>query len=151
LTREDTDFLEKLFRSLENEMRAGFAAVDKRFEAVNERLDAQGARLDRVGGLVNGGSRAMARLAEWSEKTDAAPENLTRRVADIEQRLRNLEAGKCNLQAINPPDVSSDALAAGDVAHSYTVYKLVAVSTPNRISFSTSSRTTAYPKTTTRR
>ena len=40
-----------------NEMRADFGA---RFDGTDARLDQMAARLDRIGGLVNGGSRALA-------------------------------------------------------------------------------------------
>jgi septal ring factor EnvC (AmiA/AmiB activator) len=88
------DFISNLFRSLETEMRREFAEVHRQLAEVTTRLDVQATRLDRIGGLVNGGSRALTRLAEWSEKTDATTEALTKQVADIDQRLRKLEGGK---------------------------------------------------------
>jgi hypothetical protein len=87
MDRADMEFFENLFRSLEGEMRQGFAEV-------NTRLTQMSDRLDRVGGLVNGGARAIARLAEWSERTDITTADLLHRVADMDQRLRKLEGKK---------------------------------------------------------
>jgi len=95
------EFFENLFRSLEGEMRQGFAEVNqqfaevnRQFAAVNTRLTYMSDRLDRVGGLVNGGARAIARLAEWSERTDITTADLLHRVAEMDQRLRKLEGKK---------------------------------------------------------
>jgi hypothetical protein len=87
MDRADMEFFENLFRSLDGEMRQGFAEV-------NTRLTQMSDRLDRVGGLVNGGARAIARLAEWSERTDITTADLLHRVADMDQRLRKLEGKK---------------------------------------------------------
>jgi hypothetical protein len=94
MDRADMEFFENLFRSLEGEMRQGFAEVNRRFTEVNTRLTQMSDRLDRVGGLVNGGARAIARLAEWSERTDITTADLLHRVADMDQRLRKLEGKK---------------------------------------------------------
>jgi hypothetical protein len=94
MDRADMEFFENLFRSLEGEMRQGFAEVNRRFAEVNTRLTQMNDRLDRVGGLVNGGARAIARLAEWSERTDITTADLLHRVADMDQRLRKLEGKK---------------------------------------------------------
>jgi hypothetical protein len=92
------EFIEKLFRSLEGEMRQRFDDLEgemwKEFAAVNSRLTRMNDRMDRVGGLVNGGARAMAKLAEWSERTDVTTADLLHRVTDIDQRLRKLEGKK---------------------------------------------------------
>lgn len=94
MDRADMEFFENLFRSLEGEMRQGFAEVNRQFADVNSRLTQMSDRLDRVGGLVNGGARAIARLAEWSERTDITTADLLHRVADMDQRLRKLEGKK---------------------------------------------------------
>jgi chromosome segregation ATPase len=52
MTPEDTEFIEKLFRSLETEMIKRFDQVNARFEGVNARLDRANARLDRIGGAL---------------------------------------------------------------------------------------------------
>ena len=87
MTAEDMEFFERLFRSLETEMH-------KEFADVNARLTQMSNRMDRIGGLVNGGSRAIAKLAEWSERTDVTTADLLHRVAEIDQRLRRLEGKK---------------------------------------------------------
>jgi hypothetical protein len=84
MTQEDMTFFEKLFRSLESEMKNSF-------EAVNARLDQTNARLERIGGLVNGGSRAIARMIDWSEKTDVSLAEVLRRQQALEDRVRELE------------------------------------------------------------
>jgi hypothetical protein len=94
MDRADMEFFENLFRSLEGEMRLGFAEINRQFAKVNTRLTQMSDRLDRVGGLVNGGARAIARLAEWSERTDITTADLLHRVADMDQRLRKLEGKK---------------------------------------------------------
>jgi hypothetical protein len=94
MTREDMDFIERLFRSLETQMDRRFDQVDARFDAVNARLDHANSRLDRIGGLVNGGSRAIAKMIEWTEKTDVSLADLLRRQEMLEERVRKLEGAK---------------------------------------------------------
>jgi hypothetical protein len=91
VTKEDMEFFERLFRSLETEMRSGFETVNAKFDAVNARLDQTNARMERIGGLVNGGGRAIARMIDWSEKTDVSLADLLRRQQALEERLRKLE------------------------------------------------------------
>jgi hypothetical protein len=98
MDRADVEFIEKLSRSLESEMHQGFAVLEgemrKEFAAVNSRLTRMNDRMDRVGGLVNGGARAIAKLAEWSERTDITTADLLHRATDIDQRRRKLEQKK---------------------------------------------------------
>jgi hypothetical protein len=78
-----TDLLESLSREIagmHSEMRNGFQRIE--------------ARLARQGGIMQGGSRQVARLVTWSEEVDlmiaerdATIEDLTRRVAELEKRL----------------------------------------------------------------
>jgi hypothetical protein len=65
--------------------------VNAKFDAVNARLDQTNARMERIGGLVNGGGRAIARMIDWSEKTDVSLADLLRRQQALEERLRKLE------------------------------------------------------------
>jgi hypothetical protein len=83
MTKEDMNFFEGLFRSLESEMRASFDAQAARQDQTN-------ARLERIGGLVNGGGRAIARMIDWSEKTDVSLAELLRRQQALEDRVREL-------------------------------------------------------------
>jgi len=87
MTQEDMQFFESLFRSLETEMK-------HQFESVTARLDQMSARMDRIGGLVNGGGRAIAKMIEWTEKTDVSLADVLRRQAELEERVRKLEASK---------------------------------------------------------
>jgi chloramphenicol 3-O-phosphotransferase len=50
------------------------------------------ARLGRQGGIVNGGSRQVARPIEWSEKVDTIIAERDAAIADLRQRLEKLEA-----------------------------------------------------------
>jgi hypothetical protein len=79
--------LTDLKESLEREIRDGFAAI-------TTRLDNQGARLDRQGGLIQNGSRWTASMNEWSERIDAALETKDREIAELRQRLDDLERGR---------------------------------------------------------
>jgi len=94
MTQEDMQFFESLFRSLETEMKHQFEAVAHQFEGVTARLDHMSARMDRIGGLVNGGGRAIAKMIEWTEKTDVSLADVLRRQAELEERVRKLEASK---------------------------------------------------------
>lgn len=88
---DEMEFIERLFRSLETEMNKRFDHVDSRFDAIDARLDHANARLDRIGGLVNGGGKAMARMIDWSEKTDLSLADILRRQEALEERVRKLE------------------------------------------------------------
>ena len=87
MTREDMEFFERLFRSLEIEMREQYTAMAARQDQTN-------ARLERIGGLVNGGARAIAKLGDWSEKTDVSLADVLRRQQALEDRMRELERKK---------------------------------------------------------
>lgn len=66
--------------SLRSEMRAGF-----------QRLEA---RMDRIGGIVNGGARQVARLVEWSESVDVIIADRDRKIEELLSRVAKLEQGK---------------------------------------------------------
>jgi ElaB/YqjD/DUF883 family membrane-anchored ribosome-binding protein len=95
MTREDMDFIESLFRSLEKELKGNFSELKEEFHAVEgkitSRLDHANARLERIGGLVNGGSRAVAKMIEWSERTDVTLGDVLRRQTEFEHRLDEIE------------------------------------------------------------
>ena len=48
-------------------------------------------RLDLQGGLVQSGSRAMARFIEWTEKTDGELSRYEERITLLEKRVHNPE------------------------------------------------------------
>jgi ribosomal 50S subunit-associated protein YjgA (DUF615 family) len=86
MTQEEMQFIENLFRSLEREMDGRFDQMATRFDAVTARLDQMSARMDRIGGLVNGGGRAIAKMIEWTEKTDVSLADLLRRIQKLEDK-----------------------------------------------------------------
>ncbi len=63
--------------SLHTQMQQGF-----------ERLDA---RVGRHGGLIQGGSKAIARMIEWSERMDEIIRVRDRELADMGSRVQKLE------------------------------------------------------------
>ena len=94
MTPGDMQFIENLFRSLEAEMAKRFDTVNQRFDAMDARLDNANTRLERIGGLVNGGGRAIAKMIEWTEKTDVSLADVLRRQSALEERVRKLEGEK---------------------------------------------------------
>jgi hypothetical protein len=92
------DRLERLIAGMQNDMKSGFANIERlvvnikeslereihdvrtemntRFDQVVNRLDIQAARLDRQGALIQTGSRWTTRMNEWSEKVDQSLEKL---------------------------------------------------------------------------
>jgi hypothetical protein len=73
--------------SLHQEMHEGFTRL-------NERLDLMETRLDRHGALLQTGARWSARMTQWSEDVDRQQEQRSKKIADLEKRLRNLERKK---------------------------------------------------------
>jgi len=80
-----------------NEVKAGFEALAARLDKMEmhvlDRIDAMEKRVQRQGGLVQGGSRVVNRLAEWSEDTDTELLRHASRIADLEKRLDKLQGG----------------------------------------------------------
>ena len=66
--------------SLHTQMQQGFERVE--------------ARLGRHGGLIQGGSKALARLVAWSERIDEMIRVRDQEIADIRECLGRLENGK---------------------------------------------------------
>jgi len=64
--------------SLEREMTVRFDQIDARFEA-------QAARLERQAGLIQTGSRDIAKTHIWSDKMDSIIEGILRRLEKLEQ------------------------------------------------------------------
>jgi len=52
------------------------------------------ARLDRVGGIINGGTRQIARLISWSEEMDAMLSERDGRIEELTRRIEKLEGKK---------------------------------------------------------
>lgn len=88
------EFFQTLFDSLKREMHQEFDRVWQEFSDVKARLDRMEARQDRQGGLLQGGSRAMTRVIEWSERADGLSAERDRRLEALEDRVRKLENGR---------------------------------------------------------
>ncbi len=58
---------------------------------IQEVVDRMDARLDRHGGLLQGGSRAITRMIEWTESADTTFSRYDRRLAEFERRLDQIE------------------------------------------------------------
>jgi len=80
------EFFQTLFDSLKHEMH-------EEFTDVKARLDRMEARQDRQGGLLQGGSRAMTRVIERTERVDGLWAERDRRLDAPEDRVRKLEDG----------------------------------------------------------
>ena len=52
------------------------------------------ARLDRVGGIINGGTRQVARLITWSEEMDAMLSERDGRIEELTRRIEKPEANR---------------------------------------------------------
>jgi hypothetical protein len=72
--------IENVSESLQTEMRV-----------MKDSLHRIETRMDRIGGLVNGGSRALTRLAVWSESVDQMLADRDRRIDDLTRRVERLE------------------------------------------------------------
>ena len=68
--------------SLEREMTV-------RFDQIDARLDAQAARLERQAGLIQTGSRDIAKTHIWSDKMDSIIEGILRRLEALERAQPN--------------------------------------------------------------
>jgi hypothetical protein len=62
--------------------------VDGRLAEWFDRIEA---RMDRQGGLIQGGSRTITRMIEWTEGADTTFSRYDRRLADFERRLDQIE------------------------------------------------------------
>jgi DNA repair ATPase RecN len=79
---------DELFRSLETEMRQGFAQVSERLDRTDARLDRMETRLN----LIAAGSKYVVRLAEWADKQDLFQAEAMRRLNELADRISKLEA-----------------------------------------------------------
>jgi hypothetical protein len=70
--------------SLHREMHDGFRQVTERFDLMETRLN-------RHGALLQTGARWTARMSVWSDQIDRFLSERDKAIADLEQRIRNLE------------------------------------------------------------
>ena len=80
-----------LFDSLKREIKQETQEIKQEMRNGFERVDA---RLARQGGIIQGGTRQVARLITWSEEMDEMMAERDGRIADLERRLSKLENGK---------------------------------------------------------
>ena len=82
-----TDLLDQI-HGVGAQLHAQIEDLEKRIEG---RLVAMEGRLKLQGGLVQAGSRAIARIIEWTETTDTNLVEHVRRLSEAEKRLADLE------------------------------------------------------------
>ena len=80
-----------LKESLEREIQSVDRKIDEFRDEMRTRFDNQAARLDRHAGLWQTGRRWSGRMDDWSEKVDKALETKDREIAELRERLTNIE------------------------------------------------------------
>ncbi len=86
------DSLEKWMMAMELRLEQKLALrLDKLETRILDRIEAMEKRVSRQGGLVQGGSRQVARLVDWSEDTDTELLRHSSRISDLEKRLSKLD------------------------------------------------------------
>ena len=63
-------------------------------QPVRDGLERIESRLTRQGGIIQGGTRQVARLVTWSEEMDEMLAQRDGRIEELERRLSKLENGK---------------------------------------------------------
>jgi hypothetical protein len=76
-----------LFDSLKRE-------IKQEMQPVRDGLERIELRLARQGGIIQGGTRQVARLITWSEEMDEMLAQRDGRIEELEHRLSRLENGK---------------------------------------------------------
>jgi len=84
LAKRFDDKLTALAQHLLHEMDTRFSLVDKKLESMDSRLKLQA-------GLIQTGSRAIARLSDYSENSEARWVDLTIRFDSLERRVDKLD------------------------------------------------------------
>lgn len=91
----DDQTLLDLFDSLKREFESAVGEFQERLtleiRPVKDALERIETRLDRQGGIIQGGTRHVARLITWSEEMDQLLAKRDRRLDELEQRLSRLE------------------------------------------------------------
>jgi len=92
---EVLDHVDKLRTDLLDQIHGVGAQLHTQIEDLEKRMDVRliaiEARLKLQGGLVQAGSRAIARIIEWTESTDTNLIEHLRRLTEAEKRLADLE------------------------------------------------------------
>ena len=91
---EVLDHVDKLRTDLLDQIHGVGAQLHTQIEDLEKRMDVRliaiEARLKLQGGLVQAGSRAIARIIEWTESTDTNLIEHLRRLTEAEKRLADL-------------------------------------------------------------
>ena len=89
------DYVDKLRTDLLDQIHGVGAQLHAQIEDLEKRMDGRlvesESRLKLHGGLVQSGSRAIARIIEWTESTDTNLIEHLRRLTEAEKRLADLE------------------------------------------------------------
>jgi hypothetical protein len=98
IDRQKTDVLDhvdKLRADLLDQIHGVGAQLHAQIEDLEKRMDGRfgenEGRLKLHGGLIHAGSRAIARIIEWTESTDTNLIEHLRRLTEAEKRLTDLE------------------------------------------------------------
>jgi len=83
-----------LFDSLKREIKQQIQEVKQEIRPLKDGLERIEARLTRHGGIIQGGTRQIARLITWSEEMDELQAQRDARLEELERRLSKLENGK---------------------------------------------------------
>ena len=83
-----------LFDSLKREIKQEIQEIKQEIQPVKASLERIESRLTRQGGIIQGGTRQVARLITWSEEMDEMLAQRDGRIAELERRLSKLENGK---------------------------------------------------------
>jgi hypothetical protein len=89
------DHVDKLRADLLDQIHGVGAQLHAQIEDLEKRMDGRfvedEGRLKLHGGLIHSGSRAIARIIEWTESTDTNLVEHLRRLTEAEKRLADLE------------------------------------------------------------
>ena len=99
MTADERQFIENLFQSLEREVHKKWAGLKPRWIVVSSRLTPVSIipTLAWSGSAaLSTGDRAIAKMIEWTERTDVTLGDVLRRQTELEQRVSKLESAKGN-------------------------------------------------------
>ena len=95
LKAELLDHVAKLRTDLLDQIHGVGAQLHAQIEDLEKHMDSRlvqiDGRLKLQGGLVQAGSRAIARITEWTQSTDTNLFDYVRRLSEVEKRLAELE------------------------------------------------------------
>lgn len=80
-----------LFDSLKREFDSVRRELKQEIQPLKDGIARIESRLARHGGVIQGGSRQVARLITWSEETDEVLADRDRRIEELERRISKLE------------------------------------------------------------